>query len=659
MPLSSPTASPSSDCEDLAVSGTGTHHLPQSPASSDFSGNDNSFDTARLSTSSQPTSVEDEDEHEHDSEAKDKRYQELVAHWPFAPRIFGDLVKQPDFPVLPGALVKVPDISKEEWESLKAQIVKKHDILQYFWFRYDSNMRSLIGGAASYIHQLFIQGMKNFVTKHVVQPMDKDYSLPGSIILDDGAMLLVRRDHIEIPDYVHARLFQVEGPHFKVSLDVYGVVVEVAGRQTYEDALIRTAQAMVVEGDDDVSNIAFMAPRPLAVGEEGPSDTPVEGARTPIGGDEMHQRFNPKVFKAEGDPTREPMFLFRPELATYEDNFDPDYDPDVLTSLPPLTRSAQSSPKFNIEQPDLPRPTERDSLPIFDNPGQTVSDVTFIVVSIEEGKQVAPEGVDINVTHWVELPCPPDCISGGWATRGRVYVGPLQVFVWAFQGAKDHEELCALYHAKLDAWLKSGRCIRVQKVYQPGEEQDLHDEFQKHWQRCLLTVRKHLVNQTVACTVASLPTLDSQRYAEKIKANPPNVREPEIPTPSEMLFPIAESAAWRTATQRFSKVNHKPTKYGMDGLGNNGNNNTFDDLGDFSGAIALGENVKSNLCTDNVKALEQIAKQRKLEVTRGKIVEAPMEPSIAEETTTGTATSSGSEYVPGSTATDAMSYGSD
>lgn len=159
--------------------------------------------------------------------------------------------------------------------------------------------------------------------------------------------------------------------------------------------LPQTAQAMVVEEDGFINHVSNVG------FTAGRTTAPAEGGRTPM-------------------PSTPPMLPSTPSLH----------------SLPSQPASSQVPPNR-----------------------RTISDVTFIVVSVEEGKPVKPDGIDIDVDHWVEMPCPKDHIVGGYATKGKVYSGPLKVFLWAFQGAEDHQYLCEHYSDDLKDWVRSKHCL--------------------------------------------------------------------------------------------------------------------------------------------------------------------------------------------------------
>ncbi|KAH9923372.1 uncharacterized protein B0H18DRAFT_955910 [Fomitopsis serialis] len=462
---------------------------------------------ACLSTSSQPTSVEDkhviEAEDKHTAEAENEHYQAHIKHWPFAKQIFGYLLRQEDFPVLPDVVVRVPGITEPEWQDLKAQTLDKPDILRYFWFRYNTDMGTVTVGSALFIHQAIAGSIRDGVCGDVLEPIVTKHPLQGSLALEDGAMLIVHNHHIAVLDFVQARLFEVGRNGIKVNCNTYSIVFEGAGAQTHVDMLrkilwadlVQTVDGMVVEENmqlnlgaeqSDVPLMAPTAPPPsdsLQDANIDMQDMPVDGARTPVHGAVLG-------------------------LAA---GVDDSYDTNALTSLPNLTNTASSRKSdedmndgwsssdpvdtldVTVNTLDVAVNTPDVAVNVQENNGNIsdgkingkhhhVTNVMFVVADIEEGPRVAPEGININSDAWVELLCPAGHISGGWAKNGVIHCGPIEVYLWSFQGVDDYHYLLQHYMDPIEKWVEDHHCVKLRKMYAPGLQTKHLQMFRKHWE---------------------------------------------------------------------------------------------------------------------------------------------------------------------------------
>lgn len=78
----------------------------------------------------------------------------------------------------------------------------------------------------------------------------------------------------------------------------------------------------------------------------------------------------------------------------------------------------------------------------------------------EKAVKKASPSVDINKQDWVELPCPDnDCIMGGIAYGGRIYVREIHVYMWVLQGAEDHMYLMKHWKDNLEEWVRSRKAL--------------------------------------------------------------------------------------------------------------------------------------------------------------------------------------------------------
>ncbi|KAH9910155.1 uncharacterized protein B0H18DRAFT_1130672 [Fomitopsis serialis] len=180
--------------------------------------------------SSPPTSVDDED------------YVDAVRHWPFARRIFGDLLDDRDFPALSDILIQTPDFEPEDWVLLQTKLRDKPEILRHFWFRYDRAMKTVVSGSPSGLHQDALQGCVHNIVEETIKPVTVQFPLPaGMLVTENTAKMLVRQDHIEIPDCMVGLSYHAKRKDLSVSLGADCAVVESARTESVPHVLAKVS----------------------------------------------------------------------------------------------------------------------------------------------------------------------------------------------------------------------------------------------------------------------------------------------------------------------------------------------------------------------------------------------------------------------------------
>ncbi|KAH9910185.1 uncharacterized protein B0H18DRAFT_1130547 [Fomitopsis serialis] len=536
--------------------------------------------------SSPPTSVDDED------------YVEAVQRWPFARRIFGNLLEDRDFPALPDVLIETPNFQPEDWDLLRSKLRDKPEILRHFWFRYDRKMATVVAGSASGLHQDVVLGCASTVVEDIIKPVVDQVRVPGTLVTQNGARLLVREDHIEVPDCMVGLFNQAKKNKLCINLNSDCVLIESARTQSAPHVLAKVTDNMTAsDTSESVAEHTYVRQMASVAGSEG--EETEDGMQTQTDDEDGTQMqtddddgTQTQTEDGDDDGTQTPAGP-ETEHAGEEPSSPLTPLPDVSSPLSPLSDASFPSP------PPLPPPVA----PLPPQRGQKISSVVFVVVSTQEkAVKKAPPGVDINKQDWVELPCPDDdCITGGIAYGGRIYVGEIRAYMWVLQGAEDHTYLAKHWKDDLEEWVRSGKALLLRRRYATDEQKQALRQWEARWRECMLSVRHKVLHNLIIAKSSQCTPVELVAFEEKIDKLP-DLSLPPIKSPVGVVRALVGSGSWRLAEERYAKATNATTQYSFDGI-----------VGSRKEAFKAGASLKRALDEGDIGRARRALKRRHLD----------------------------------------------
>ncbi|KAH9916437.1 uncharacterized protein B0H18DRAFT_958844 [Fomitopsis serialis] len=526
--------------------------------------------------SSPPTSIDEEDDID------------TVRHWPFARRIFGDLLDDRYFPALSDVLIETPNFEPEDWALLQANLQDRPLILRHFWFRYDRAMKRVISGSASSLHQHVATGCAQNIAQQTIMPVTQKFPVDGMMVTQNGAKMLVQKDHILVPDCLIGLTDRVKNNVLSLNLDADCVLVESARTESVPHVLAKVTDCMPVDATPVRTGVGrtYVDEMASEAGSDESEDAMEDETQTQTEDEDETQT------QTEDDDGMQTLAGQENEH-TVSSPLTPLQDPS--SPLSPLSPGSMPS----STPPRLPPPLA--PLPL--QPAQEISSMVFMVVSTKEkAVKEPPPDVDISKKEWVELPCPDDkCLTGGHAYGGKIYVGEIRAYMWVFQGAEDHAYLAEHWKDDLEAWVRSGKALLLHRKYATPAQKAALLLWEARWRECMLTVREKVLHALIiAKSVQSSP--EELEEFQKLFNPEPDMTLPRIKSPVGAVRKLVNTGSWRLAEERYEKQNQATTSYHFDGI-----------IGSVKEAFVVGANLKRALDEGNLEAAQRALKRRHLD----------------------------------------------
>ncbi|KAH9904623.1 uncharacterized protein B0H18DRAFT_1132292, partial [Fomitopsis serialis] len=360
-----------------------------------------------------------------DTSSEDEEYIEVLRKWPAAQRVFGESLEDPDFPNVHRA-VQETSLSLEEWKQLRSFLIQHPFIVRHFWFDYDMPKHTITSGAPGTLHQIISPMIDKVVVRPVIQPWLQLFPLDHRHLEQIPGKMEVSFERLMVPDITVNLLFRPPGPSTNHN-DFELLVVENAHFEKKEHVLLKTAK-MMLRGPNHEGSLRMPAAEPeeptgassasqISTTSDDSSQLSALTSQTSTALDGSSQLSAltartsalsrlPSLASSSGEGARERHVIIDAH--------------GELSDLSSLTVSHESSNQAAV--------------------GYKYT--TYVVVILEETPAIVtqarlPDTVNIKAQRWQELPLEDDCICGGWAYGGKVYVGQTRAYVMAFQGVDD------------------------------------------------------------------------------------------------------------------------------------------------------------------------------------------------------------------------------
>lgn len=102
-------------------------------------------------------------------------------------------------------------------------------------------MATVVAGSASGLHQDVVLGCASTVVEDIIKPVVDQVRVPGTLVTQNGARLLVREDHIEVPDCMVGLFNQAKKNKLCINLNSDCVLIESARTQSAPHVLAKVS----------------------------------------------------------------------------------------------------------------------------------------------------------------------------------------------------------------------------------------------------------------------------------------------------------------------------------------------------------------------------------------------------------------------------------
>ncbi|KAH9910942.1 uncharacterized protein B0H18DRAFT_1129295 [Fomitopsis serialis] len=471
---------------------------------------------------------------------------EVLHNWPITRRVFGALLQDPEFPKV-YCHARETRLSPQEWVQLRGFLIHHSNLLRYFWFDYDMTTNRLISGSPGPLHQVILPMIDTMLIEPVITPwMDllREHLVHSTLQrLTDNTV--ISAGQLTVPDLTIRLVFRPKVARTR-QYDFDLLSVENAHTQSRKAVLEKTAKRMVISTDQHTPCVVVPAETEAAAGTAAAEAAASKGADS-SGSDAGSGSGGGSSLSALTSLSDEGS---QSQAGAGGAVFDAHGELSDLSSL------TLSQPGAGSQVDDGAPAGEKKSAP------KIYLASAHVVVIIDEMTPAQTKKALGDTFHpptgniLQELPLPDDCVSGGWAHKGEIYVGRTHAYLMAFQGPADGRLLMTRARSfTMKDWVDCYKALPVRSNWKTASAAELAQRdlfFSETWDPIMGEMRHQIFKHAVLC-------LDWLRHdREKIRRlgeqeDVFNFREPSISDPSAVMFAELRDAARDSALERIAK----------------------------------------------------------------------------------------------------------